>query len=170
MEHFCFQCGSYLVTKVIENRIREVCPDCQWIYYPQLKVTAGVLVLAEGKLLLVQRAKDPWKGCWYLPAGYVDDDETPRMAAEREAKEETGFNINTGDLIEVYYYGDDPRGNGLLILYSGIISGGEIKNNAEAMAIEFFNPETALQLKLAGGSHDKAILQWLATVKKRATR
>lgn len=118
--------------------MREVCPVCQWIFYPQLKVTASVLVVREGKILLVQRAKEPWKGYWYLPAGYVENDETPRMAAEREAEEETGFSIISKDLIDTYFYDDDPRGNGLLILYSGTISSGEIRNNAEAMAIEFF--------------------------------
>lgn len=33
--------------------------------------------------------------CWELPAGWVDDGETPEQAARREVKEETGWRIGT---------------------------------------------------------------------------
>jgi len=83
----CLLCGKMLQPILIEARMRQKCNDCGWIYYPQLKVTAGVMVEAEGRILLVQRGNDPWKNHWYLPAGYVEDDESPRHTAEREAFE-----------------------------------------------------------------------------------
>jgi hypothetical protein len=39
--------------------------------------------VADGRLLLLQRSRDPWRGAWNLPAGYVEADEDPARAAGR---------------------------------------------------------------------------------------
>jgi len=158
---YCYQCGSLLSNRVIENYPREVCPECGWVHYMQVKPTAGVLVEKDKHLLVVQRSYEPWKGCWNLPAGYMEVDESPRQCAEREALEETGLKIKSGRLIDVYHYNDDPRGNGLLILYEGSITGGMIKSNAEVVRIEFLPYSELLCVPLAGGSHDRAIKNWI---------
>ena len=159
--HFCYQCGFLLSNRVIENYPREVCPNCGYIHYLQVKPTAGVLVEKDNRLLVVQRSYEPWKGCWNLPAGYMEVDESPCQTAEREALEETGYKIKCGDLIDVYFYDDDPRGNGLLILYEGIITGGKMKGNAEVERIDFFSCSELQHVPLAGGSHDLAIQTWI---------
>ena len=164
MNQYCLNCGHRLEKKIIENHERDICPICGWVNYIQLKVTAGMLVAQDSKLLLVQRAMDPWKDYWYLPAGYVENDETPIHAAEREAREETGLEIQAERLENIYFYNNDPRGNGLLILYSGKITGGNIKINREAKANKFFYPEEIGALKLAGGSHNKAIWDFLVKI------
>lgn len=160
----CLLCGSVLHKKMIESRERDECPICGWVYYPQLKVTAGVVVEKEGKILLVKRNMDPWKSCWYLPAGFVENDESPHDAAEREAHEETGLEIMAGKLIDVVFYNDDPRGNGIVILYEGIIKGGSIKKNSEALDIQFISKNKVKYLNLAGGSHNVFILKWLGKI------
>jgi ADP-ribose pyrophosphatase YjhB (NUDIX family) len=151
-----------LSQRSIEGREREVCQQCGWIKYDQLKVTAGVLVERDKKVLLVKRAIQPWRGYWYLPAGFVENDESPREAAEREGFEETNLKISTKELIDVYYYNDDPRGNGLLILYSGIIISGTVNLTPEVQEINFFSRDEIQFLELAGGSHNLAILDWAA--------
>ena len=161
MNQYCLKCGHLLEQKIIERYERGICPVCGWINYIQLKVTAGLLVFQDTKLLLVKRAIDPWKGYWYLPAGYVENDESPIQAAEREAHEETGLRIRADILENVLFYNDDPRGNGILILYSGKLVGGKIQINSEAEAIRFFSPDEIISLKLAGGSHNIAIHDWL---------
>ncbi|MBA3073773.1 MAG: NUDIX hydrolase, partial [Anaerolineae bacterium] len=42
MKHFCLMCGTQLESRIIEDREREICPDCGWIHYKQYKVSAGV--------------------------------------------------------------------------------------------------------------------------------
>ena len=65
------------------------------------------------------------------------------------------------NLISIYFYNDDPRGNGLLILYSGKIKSGIVKINREVEEICFFLPAAIQSLSLAGGSHNIAIHEWV---------
>lgn len=58
----------------------------------------GALVVNEGSLLLVQRSADPGKGLWALPGGRVEANETLPAAAKREVKEETGLEVEIGDV------------------------------------------------------------------------
>lgn len=167
MKHFCLNCGSPLKTKIIEGRGREICPQCGWIKYDQLKVTAGVLIERKNELLLVKRAIDPWREYWYLPAGYVENDEHPKSAAEREGYEETNLKIKAENLVNVYFYEDDPRGNGLLILYSAKVIGGELRPNQEAMEIRYFDFKEIQYLKIAGGSHNVAIQDWVSKMENQ---
>jgi ADP-ribose pyrophosphatase len=61
---------------------------------------------AGAEVFLIQR-KD---GTWGFPAGMVDAGETASIAAVREFKEETGFDLDLAGATEVYKgYVDDPR-------------------------------------------------------------
>ncbi|MCC6146762.1 MAG: NUDIX domain-containing protein [Anaerolineaceae bacterium] len=149
-----------MTTVFLEQREREQCPECGWIFYPHLKVGAGALIERNGAVLLVRRAIEPWKGMWYLPAGYVEADETPKAAAERETREETGLIIKARNLQDVYYFEDDPRGNGLLILFSAEICGGVLSCTAEASACSYFLP-AELPAEIAGQAHQRALADWV---------
>ena len=62
--------------------------------YPRPSVTADIAVLvprAEGaEVLLIRRGGHPFLGCWALPGGFVNPDESVDAAAAREVLEETG--------------------------------------------------------------------------------
>lgn len=45
----------------------------------------------EGRFLLVERGKEPWKGWLAFPGGSIEAGETPEEAAVRELKEETAL-------------------------------------------------------------------------------
>ena len=125
------------------------------------KASAGAVVEAEGRLLLSKRDIEPWMGCWCLPAGYMEVDETPAQAAVREVFEETGLIVRVSDLLNVYFFDDDPRGNGILILYSAAVTGGSLHGSAEGREVRFFAPEEIPE-NLAGAEQDRAIRAWLA--------
>ena len=59
----------------------------------QTPTLAASAVIFDGqkRILLVQRANPPDKGCWSLPGGSVDSGETLELAAIREVFEETGL-------------------------------------------------------------------------------
>ncbi len=59
----------------------------------------------ELRVLLIQRSGHPYIGCWALPGGFVEPDETTEQAAARELKEETGID---GIYLEQLYTFSDP--------------------------------------------------------------
>jgi len=62
-------------------------------YPSQPIVGVGALILNEGKILLVKRGVDPGKGRWSIPGGAVELGEKVRDATIREAKEESGLDV-----------------------------------------------------------------------------
>lgn len=159
---YCIQCGSILTVIPYEGRMREVCPDCGWVNYAQLKVSAGALLEEEGRLLLIQRATEPWAGCWCMPAGYVEVDEDPARAAERETREEVGLEVKSGDLVNYYLYDDDPRGNGMVMIFNVQKLGGTPRISSETLQVNYFTPEEISLLTLAGQTAEQSVGQWLA--------
>lgn len=66
----------------------------------------------KGRVLLIRRGHEPFKGCYALPGGFVDVGETVEAGCRRELQEETGLSV--GDLHLVGVYSDpsrDPRGH-----------------------------------------------------------
>jgi 8-oxo-dGTP diphosphatase len=162
MNHYCLICGTKLEIAVIEDRKREFCSHCGWIHYETLKVSAGVRIEKEGRLLLVKRGFNPWKGLWYLPAGFVEVDETPSQGAVREVYEETGLHVRLKDLVDVYTYTDDPRGNGIVVLFDAEIESGELKLTTETLDAGFFTPEEISSMQFAGATVRKQVDDWLS--------
>jgi len=168
MAHYCFQCGTVLETRFLDHREREVCPACDWVYYAQLKVGAAVIIEKDNKLLLLQRAHEPWVGSWMIPAGYVEADEDPKDAAIREVREETGLEVELSDLIKTYYFTDDPRGNGISFVYKATKVSGTMQINSEATNAQYFAPDE-IPVYLTLGGHDTMIADWCANVKQKVT-
>lgn len=93
--------------------------------YPRPAVTADCIVItndATPKVLLIQRANEPFKGCWAFPGGFMDMDETTEQCAIRELKEETGLDVTDIKQIGCYSKVDrDPRGRTITVAYLAII-------------------------------------------------
>ncbi len=159
MIKFCQNCGTALELRIMEGRPRAYCTACQRVQYAQLKVGAGALFERAGRLLLLRRAAAPFRNYWNLPAGYVEADESPAEAVVREVYEETGLRVVAKKLVDIYYFDDDPRGNGILIVYACVSTGGTLKESHESVTATFFAPEL-VPTKLAGGGHGQAITAW----------
>ena len=156
---YCVRCGARLEAKEIDQRQRLFCPRCGHVHYEQLKVGAGILIEREGCLLLLQRAHEPFLGCWNVPAGYSEADEHPAQTAVREAREETGLEVEVTRLEDIYFFDGDPRGNGLLILYRCRVIGGALSGSTEGVNPTYF-PRDRIPEPLSGGGHDQAIRAW----------
>lgn len=83
-------------------------------------LTVDLAVRAGGRILLVERARDPFAGAWALPGGFVDAGERVEAAARRELAEETALDLDSLSLELLGVYdtpGRDPRGWTVSVVY-----------------------------------------------------
>ena len=70
------------------------CSECGFELYLNVAAAVAALIFdAEGRLLVTVRAKEPSKGMWDLPGGFVDPAESVEEALRREIAEELGLEI-----------------------------------------------------------------------------
>ncbi len=65
-------------------------------------VGVGAVIVRDNRVLLIRRGQPPLLGEWSLPGGVLECGETLREATIREAREETGLIVETGELLGVY--------------------------------------------------------------------
>ena len=102
-------------------------------------LTCDGLVLRKGKVLLVKRGREPFRGCHALPGGFVEYGESTEDCVVREIKEETGLDTEVSRLVGVYSeMGRDPRGHFVTLLYLLREKGGALKAGDDADSAGFF--------------------------------
>jgi len=93
-------------------------------------------------VLLIQRAKNPFKGSWALPGGFIEIDEELSVAAARELAEETGLvDVELEQLGAFGKCGRDPRGRVVSVVYLGIANKTRLKAGDDAAAAKWFDIE-----------------------------
>jgi len=135
--------------------------------YPRPSVTVDVVLFCrEGErleVLLIKRAREPFKGAWAFPGGFVDQDEKLEQAAARELKEETG--IEGVRLEQLGAFGDpgrDPRGHTISIVFVGLLdSRAEAASSDDADEARW---HSALRPPRLAFDHKKILRQALARV------
>jgi len=93
-------------------------------------VDAAVFSFLRGKarLLLVKRGRNPYKGSWAVPGGFVEIDEELDDAVVRELEEETGLSgIKLEQMRTFGTCGRDPRGRQITIVFFGIAPKGRMR-------------------------------------------
>jgi ADP-ribose pyrophosphatase YjhB (NUDIX family)/N-acetylglutamate synthase-like GNAT family acetyltransferase len=144
--------------RLVDDRDREVCPACDFIFYRNPVPAVGVVVALDGKVVLVRRRYEPRAGCWALPAGFMELGESAEDAAIRECHEETGLLVRVDHLLGVFSYGEGQR-TGLLIIYAATATGGELVAADDATEAGVFALD-ALPTPMAFPTHLQAIDRW----------
>jgi 8-oxo-dGTP diphosphatase len=99
----------------------------QYCYdHPRPSVTVDVILFYRDgeriEVLLIKRAREPFKGAWAFPGGFVDQDESLERAAARELKEETGLEgIRLEQLGAFGDPGRDPRGHTVSVAFVALL-------------------------------------------------
>lgn len=111
------------------SRRREYCYE-----HPRPAVTVDIVLFCRQaervEVLLIKRGRDPFKGRWAFPGGFVDEDESLEDAAARELREETG--LENVRLRQVGAFGDpgrDPRGHTVSVAFAALL---ETRDEAKA--------------------------------------
>lgn len=105
---YCPKCAMAAMRVVGSKLLR--CEACGFeLYMNPAAAVAGVLVDADRRMVVTVRGKEPGKGLWDLPGGFVDPGETAEEALAREIREEVGLDVTAmrylGSWPNVYEYG-----------------------------------------------------------------
>ncbi len=100
--------------------------DTKYVAYEQPGVTVDLVVFTVSgdalKVLLVQRAAEPFAGCWSIPGGFLRKNESLEEAAQRVMQEKTG--VSQIYLEQLYTFGRvdrDPRARIITVAYFALI-------------------------------------------------
>ena len=135
-DKFCPSCAAALETKEVFGHDRPVCPDCGRVIFYDPKVAVICIVPRDGKVLMIRRATELGYGQWGLPGGYVDRGEVVERAAAREVWEETGLEVDAGDLIGLF---SEPGNPVMVAVYIARETGGTLAAGPEALEVGFFD-------------------------------
>jgi len=100
-------------------------------------------VLDRERIVLIKRRKEPYKGRWALPGGFVEYGETVEQAAAREAFEETSMRVELEAILGVYSAPDrDPRAHVITTAFVARPLGGEPRGRDDAEIASWVNLES----------------------------
>ena len=108
---YCPKCGAAAIRAASPKLLR--CDACGFeLYMNPAAAVAGVITDGQGRILVLVRAREPGKGKWDLPGGFVDPGETAEDAISREVREELGLELTArrylGSWPNIYEYGSVP--------------------------------------------------------------
>jgi 8-oxo-dGTP diphosphatase len=129
--------------------------------YPRPALTTDCFIYCFDKkgvlLLLIQRKKDPYKGKWALPGGFVEMEELLKNAAMRELFEETGLEGIPLEQLKVFDKpGRDPRGRTVSVVFWGFAGDSKlpVQGGSDAIDADWFQID---QLPPLAFDHDEII-------------
>ena len=111
--------------------------------YPRPAVTADSVVFCNGSdglsVLLIERANEPFKGCWAFPGGFMDMEENAEDCAKRELKEETGMEVRSLEYLGTFSeVNRDPRGRTITIAYYAVVEKSDVIGADDASQARWF--------------------------------
>ncbi|MGG7034821.1 MAG: NUDIX domain-containing protein [Flavobacterium sp.] len=105
-----------------------------WISKIYLTVDTLVFRKTENQyeLLLIKRKNEPFKDCWAIPGGFVDENEDLETAAKRELLEETQIAIEKAEQLKAFGKPfRDPRFHTVTVAFYGFVPENTIAKAAD---------------------------------------
>jgi 8-oxo-dGTP diphosphatase len=126
--------------------------------------TVDVAVIDGERLLLVKHGRDPYKGNWALPGGFVEYGETVEETAVREVLEETSVRITLEAILGVYSDPRrDPRGHTITTVFIARPVAGEPVGGDDAAQASWIDMKS-LETEMLAFDHSRIVedlLKWL---------
>ncbi len=121
--------------------------DIHLVDYPH-QAAAVVPIADDGKILLIDhyRFQTDTRG-WEIPAGKIDDGETPEQAIARELAEETGHRAASFMPLGRYHPSNGSSNQTFHVFIArGVMRVGEIQDTNEVMGLRWFSPQKVRDL------------------------
>ena len=131
-------------------------------------VTADGIVQRGREILLIRRGKDPFKGSFALPGGFLNYGETLEECVVREVLEETGIRTSIVELVGVYSAPDrDPRGHFVTAVYLLQPRSGNLRAGDDASAAEWVHLD---HLPKFAFDHGKIVQEFLSMRREKGEK
>ena len=128
--------------------------------YKNPALTVNIIMEKTGLVLLIKRAKPPYKGLFAIPGGFVGYGESVEAAAVRECKEETGLDAKLEGIAGVYSDPErDPRKHTVSVVFVASAVGGKLKAGDDAADAGWFHPDELLEGDVAF-DHWRILQDW----------
>ena len=114
---------------------RDVCARCGHVHYVNPKIVVGAVCSWHGRILLCRRAIEPRSGFWTIPAGFMEERETPAEGAAREAFEEATTRIEIERLLAVYAV---PRISQVQLIFRARLASEDFAPGVESLETKLF--------------------------------
>jgi ADP-ribose pyrophosphatase YjhB (NUDIX family) len=112
--------------------------------------------------MLIRRGIAPGYGRWAQPGGFLEIDETVEEAAARETREETGLEIELGEIVGLY---SRLAAEVVTVVFEARIVGGEASITPESLETRPFKPADIPWPDIAFETSVRALRDWVARVR-----
>lgn len=124
---FCSTCGKECIRETGDGSTRSICPDCGAVHHRNPSPAVSILIAEDSRFLLCKRKVASFRGGqWCLPCGFIEYDEDYLSAAVREAREETGLDIEIRSILSVVSNFFKPDLHSLVVVLLAQPVGGDI--------------------------------------------
>lgn len=126
--------------------------------YPRQPIpSCHAIVLDQNQVLLIRRAAEPHAGLWGFPGGAIELGETIAQALRREVLEETGLDVNVGELVTIIdAIVKDHEGkikfHYIVHIYKATPNGGTLKKGSDAAEARWVPFGEVDNYELVGGA------------------
>lgn len=136
------------------------CPVHERSWYRNSSPSVGCALIRDGQALLTVRGREPEKGRYDVPGGFLEPGEHPVDGLRREAREELGVEIQEIEgpvMMATHRYGEE--GDYVLALgFTARIAGGEPAPADDAAGLAWVAPEELDGLDFAW-EHDRELVR-----------
>jgi 8-oxo-dGTP diphosphatase len=126
--------------------------------YPKRPILGvGAIIIDAGRVLLVERGREPLRGYWSIPGGVLETGEKLIDAVRRETREETGLEIEPVSVVEIFErIMRDQAGTAeyhyVLVDYLCRVTGGELTAGDDVSRAEWVDRADLQQYRITEGT------------------
>jgi len=135
---YCPCCAASLELTPDDDRHRPWCPRCGFIQFKNPAPAVAILIVRDDRVLLGKRSGPPGAEKWATLSGYIEFDEDFLTTGIREAKEETGLEVEIVAILNVASSFISPGYHFFSVYLLGRVIGGDMVPGSDMGELRWF--------------------------------